>query len=110
MIREEPIDRRTGLVIAAASAAVTLAVAVTVGALLGYVHLFPASSAAPEAAPVPQTVLVPVHPHQALPHIPPGVNRRAPDSRPPGGTARPPAVEARARGTRTPPPAAGAPR
>ena len=57
---------RHGLLLAIASASVTVAVAVTAGALTGYLHPPRAAeapvAAAPDAAPAPRTVLVPIRP------------------------------------------------
>jgi hypothetical protein len=57
---------RHGLLVAVASASVTVAVAVTAGALTGYLHPPRAAeapvAAAPDAAPAPRTVLVPIRP------------------------------------------------
>jgi hypothetical protein len=73
MEREGPLNRRLGLAIAVASASVTLAIGVTLGALLGYVHppgqLEPfdtgaASAPLADSSPADQVplVLVPVQP------------------------------------------------
>ncbi len=57
---------RHGLLLAVASASVTVAVAVTAGALTGYLHPPRAAeapvAAAPDAATAPRTVLVPIRP------------------------------------------------
>ena len=74
MEREGPLNPRLGLAIAVASASVTLAIGVTLGALIGYVHpprqLVPLETGAANAPiadssppdQVPPVVLVPVQP------------------------------------------------
>lgn len=72
MSRDESMDRRTGLIVAAASAAVTLASTVTLATLLGYVQ--PGPSAPPaEARPAvaPRTILVPIQPDAEVPRVGP---------------------------------------
>lgn len=70
MSRDDSINRRTGLIVAAASAALTLASTVTLGTLLGYVQPRPsAPPAEPRPAVAPQTVLVPIQPETEVPRF-----------------------------------------
>lgn len=85
MTTESPIDRRVGLAIVAASAAVTLAIGVTAGTLLGWVHpprpvaepvtTSAAVTDAPPPAESPRAIQAPVEP-AAIPS-PVRVRRRA---------------------------------